>query len=94
MSLKKNLTYKLTIKPSVKKYLLKLSKKNKKDVNIILKGIEDLINNPYNSDFLKDSQDKERKIRKGNYRILFLIFEDEKQVEILKIGKRSNIYKK
>lgn len=94
MSLEKNLTYNIIIKPSVKKYLLKLSKKNKKDTDTILNSIEELIINPYNSNFLKDSSDKERKIRKGKYRIIFLIFEDKKEVEILKIGKRSNVYKK
>jgi mRNA-degrading endonuclease RelE of RelBE toxin-antitoxin system len=35
-----------------------------------------------------------RKLRKGNYRIIFTINASSCEIEILKIGKRDNIYKK
>ncbi|WP_157077746.1 type II toxin-antitoxin system RelE family toxin [Methanobrevibacter curvatus] len=60
----------------------------------MLKEIEELATNTHNSDILKNIQDKEHKIRKVKYRIIFTILEDEKVVEILKIGKRTNSYKK
>ena len=77
MSLKKNLDYNLVIKPSAKKYLIKLSKKNKKDSNILLNSIKKISNNPYDSISLKSRINKERRVRIGDYRIIFKIIEDK-----------------
>ena len=96
MNLKKNLDYNLVIKPSAKKYLIKLSKKNKKDSKILLESIKRIPNNPYNSISLKIGTSKERRIRIGDYRIIFKIIKDKDSllIEIIRIGKRSSIYKK
>ena len=96
ISLKKNLGYNLVIKPSVKKYLIKLSKKNKKDSNKLLKSIKKISNNPYNSIILKSRIIKERRVRTGDYRIIFKIIEDKNPpiIEIIRIVKRASVYKK
>ncbi|WP_067259652.1 type II toxin-antitoxin system RelE family toxin [Methanobrevibacter cuticularis] len=94
--MKKNSDYNLVIKPSAKRYLIKLSKKNKKDSKLLLKSIKKIPNNPYNSISLKSRVNKERRVRTGDYRIIFKIIEDENPsvIEIIRIGKRASIYKK
>ena len=96
INLKKNMEYNLFIKPSTQKYLIKLSKKNKKDFKEILNKIKLLKFDPYNSNLFKTSDDKKRKVRKGKYRIIFKIIEEKNPpvLEIIRIGKRSSIYKK
>lgn len=93
--LRKN-TYNIIIDPLVDKYLQKLSNKNKKDFKLLIKYIKELSENPYKSISLKDSFQKERRFRKGDYRIIFKIKTktNPNEIIILKIGKRSNIYKK
>lgn len=92
MNLKKDIKYKINIKKPVDKYLMKLSKKNKKDLKIILTAIKEISNNPYNSVRLTDKTEKERRIRKGKYRIIFTINTELDEIQILKIGKRTSIY--
>lgn len=91
----KNDTYKLIIDSQADKYLMKLSKKNKKDLKTILNSIKKISNNPYNSAILKGGVKKERRVRQGDYRIIFRINKETKphQIRIIKIGKRTNVYK-
>lgn len=95
INLKKD-TYKLIIGNQVDKYLMKLAKKNKKDFKMLLNSIKELLNDPYDSISLKGKFENERRLRSGDYRIIFRINmkTDPYEVHIVKIGKRSNIYKK
>lgn len=92
MSLKKDTKYKLNIKRQSDKYLMKLSKNNKKEFKILLECIKNLPENPYDSKPLHNNLKGLRRLRKGEYRIIFRI--DESIITILNVGKRANLYKK
>ena len=91
INLKKD-TYNIVLSPKADKFLKKIAKKNKKDFKNLVNVIETISKNPYYSIKLKNTNNKERRIRKGDYRIKFIINNDN--VEITMIGKRSNIYNK
>ena len=91
INLKKD-TYKVIISPQADKFLKKIAKRNKKDFKKLVKAIEAISKNPYYSIPLKNTNNKERRVRKGNYRIKFIIY--NYKVVIIRIGKRSNIYNK
>ena len=92
MSLKNGIKYKINIKKQADKYLLKLSKKNKKDFEILLGCVKNLPEDPYNSKSLHNNLKGLRRVKQGEYRIIFRI--DDSIIKILSIGKRSNVYKK
>ncbi|MCL2114661.1 MAG: type II toxin-antitoxin system RelE/ParE family toxin [Methanobrevibacter sp.] len=94
MILKKDMGYEIVFNRKSDKYLIKLSKKDKINLKFLLDSIKELSKNPYASEILKSGKKKERKIRKKDYRIFFIINENLHQIEIINIGKRSNIYKK
>jgi mRNA-degrading endonuclease RelE of RelBE toxin-antitoxin system len=54
---------------------------------MIWDSIGEIEKDPYNSNLLRENFKKYQRIRKGKYRIIFLI--DSPEVIILKIGKRS-----
>ena len=92
INLKKDIKYKLVIDPKADKYLLKLSKKNKKDFDKLLTLIKELPIDPYNSKPLKNNEKGLRRLKKGGYRLVFKIANST--IVILDIGKRNNVYKK
>ena len=61
----------------------------------MLDGIDELRESPYNSKQLKGLFKGTRRIKIGNYRIIFIINECDKpkNVRVIKIGHRKNIYK-
>jgi len=95
INLKKD-TYKLIIDKKADKYLKKLSKKNKHDLKSLLNSIKQISKDPHNSNNLKSNTKKKRKVRKGDYRIIFRIDTETKptEIHIITIGKRKNVYKK
>ncbi|MGL6297780.1 MAG: type II toxin-antitoxin system RelE family toxin [Methanobacteriaceae archaeon] len=94
--MKKDIIYEITIDSQPHKYLLKLSKKNKKNLKILLNAIKELSENPYNLIQLQGRSGKDRRIRKGDYRIIFSVNTNKvpPKIYITKIDKRSKIYKK
>ena len=87
--------YDLVFDPKAEKYLKKLLKKDKKTAQMLLDIIKKIHDNPYESDILKGYWAKSRKLRKGDYRIIFDIDNNSnpKEIVVLKIGKRNTIYK-
>jgi len=92
MSLKKDTRYKLNIKNQADRYIIRLSKKNNKDFEMLLENIKKIPQDPYNSKPLHNNFKGLRRVRKGDYRIIFRI--NESMITILIIGKRNNVYKK
>lgn len=88
--------YEIIFDSKAEKYLKKLSKKDKKATKIILDAIKRIPENSYDFDILKGYWASSRKLRKGDYRIIFDIDNNTnpKEIIILKIGKRKNIYKR
>lgn len=86
--MKNNISY----SPEVIKYLKKTYKKDKKIYYLILSTLQEIIEDPYNSDLLKGIPKNRRKKRKGDYRIIFRIQKND-TMRIIKIGHRKNIYK-
>ena len=96
INLKNTSGYNLIFDPKAEKYLKKLSRKDKKSSNIILNNIKKILIDPYNSISIKTSVFKERRVKAGDYRIIFIIVEDKNPpvIEITRIGKRATVYKK
>jgi mRNA-degrading endonuclease RelE of RelBE toxin-antitoxin system len=96
MNLTEDMGYKILFSSNVDKFLKKLSKKNKKDLKIIREAIVSILQDPYDSKMLKGTFKDYRRIRKDPYRIIFKIKKNKNsknEILILKIAKRSNIYK-
>ena len=89
MNLTKDMDYNISLSPSADKYLKKLSKKNKKDLKFLKAVIYNIPNDPYEA--MEGKYKGFNRVRKGKYRIIFEIKGNE--IEISRIGKRSNIYK-
>lgn len=64
-----------------------------KDRKRIVARIKQLAHNPYPADSIKLKGRKERRIRQGNYRILYSVKETSVTVIVIKIGHRRDIYK-
>ena len=85
--------YKVRYSKPVIKYLKNLSKKDEKQLIFILKAIDEIKNNPNDSVILYGKFKGRKRKRKGKIRIIFEL-NDKNIIKILKIAKRSNIYKK
>lgn len=83
--------YKVQILPSVIRK--DLSKLPKNDVKKIMSKIQSLAIEPRPSWSKKLSGREEYRGRQGNYRILYIIEETIKIVEVVKVGHRKDIYK-
>ena len=83
------MAYKVLYKKSVHRDLKKLGKK---EALRMMKHLEkDLSRNPDSYPVLKGKFSGIRKYRTGNYRVIYVIL--EKDVVILRIGHRKDIYK-
>ncbi len=83
------MVYKIRYKKSVAKDLKSIDKGEKEQ---ILNKIEDTLSNkPNQYPLLKGTFAGLRKLRIGNYRVIFSLLDDE--IWILRIGHRSEIYK-
>ena len=89
------MTYVLYEHDRVKKFF----KKHKNDKALLLritKKYYDILNNPYNSEFIELTSvkcPKCHRARVGNYRIIFYISENNQKIEIIDIIPRKNDYK-
>ncbi len=60
----------------------------------IIENIRKLAQNPYPHQSIKLTGREAWRIRIGNYRVIYEIFENELVILVLNIGHRKNIYKK
>ncbi len=81
--------YEVTLDTLAKKFLKKLDKENQKR---IIKKLKTLSKNPRAGKFLVGNLSGLYKLRIGNYRAIYKIFQDKLIVIILNIGHRKNIY--
>ncbi len=82
--------YKIEIKKSAVKEISKLPTKELKK---ILKKIKLLADNPRPFGAIKLSGDEKFRIRIGNYRILYQIFDKKLIVIVVKVAHRKEVYK-
>ena len=82
------MNYSLKIKASARKSLLKIDKKNR--IRLI-DAIDDLLSQPYKGTQLKGDLIGSRRIRVGQYRIIYEIQKDELIILVVRIGHRINI---
>lgn len=83
--------YEVFIKPSAAKELEEVGKK--KDRQRIVAHIQELVKNPRPSGSQKLSGADKYRIRCGNYRIVYSINNDERLVQVVKIGHRREVYR-
>lgn len=85
-------SYKIEITASAEKSLKKIPKK---DIAKIVEAIQVLAISPFPEGCRKLKGEKDiYRVRQGNYRIIYEIFDKKLIVLILKIGHRKEIYKK
>ena len=85
------MNHEIIISPNAFKDLEKIYKKDKLNYKRIKEGINEIKKNPYKSNLMKYYLKGTRKIRKGDYRIIFDI--SDKDVTILVIMPRKKEYK-
>lgn len=83
--------YKVFIKPSAAKELEEVGKK--KDRQRVVAHIQELVKNPRPTSSQKLSGADKYRIRCGNYRIVYSINDDERLVQVVKIGHRREGYR-
>ena len=83
--------YRIEIKKSAGKELKKIKRK---DQERIIERIRGLAQNPRPPGSKKLSGEEKYRIRQGDYRILYQIFDDTVLVVIVKIAHRRDVYKK
>ena len=84
-------TYELRFKTSVTKDLKGLSKT---DIRRILAKVEALRDDPRPVGSEKLSGDEKYRVRQGDYRILYTIYDEQVIVEVVKVGHRKDVYRK
>jgi mRNA interferase RelE/StbE len=83
--------YKLELTKTAQKNLKKLDKQT---LQRLITKIESLKENPFPAGVKKLITNDGYRIRVGDYRIVYDVFEDLILVKILKVGHRKDIYKK
>ena len=84
------MNYSLKIKASARKTLLKTDKQNR--IRLI-DAIDNLLIQPYKGTQLKGDLTGLRRIRIGQYRIIYEIQKDELIILVVRIGHRKEIYR-
>ena len=85
-----NVLYSLKIKQSALKELQKI---NKQERIHIIAAIEQLAENPHIGKLLKGEFSGLRRIRSGNYRVIYEINEGEVLILVLRIAHRKQVYR-
>jgi mRNA interferase RelE/StbE len=83
--------YKITFKKSVSKDLKSVPKS---DVKKILLKVDSLAVNPRREGAVKLSGQEMYRIRQGLYRIIYEIRDSELVIQVIKLGHRSDVYKR
>lgn len=74
------------------RFLRNIAKRDKITADIIFKGIKEIKNNPYCCKFLTGNFKGSRSKRKGNYRIIYKIYEEKNMIYIMNVGHRDDVY--
>jgi len=82
--------YKITIKKSAARELDEIPKK---DLRKVVKRIQTLARNPRPSGSQKLSAQQCYRVRQGDYRIVYSIDDEDSLIDIVKIGRRREIYR-
>lgn len=82
--------YKLEFKKSVSKDLRSLPKQ---DVRRILRRIDQLSDDPRGAGCKKLAGREYYRVRLGSYRILYEIFDNQLIIHVIKVGRRSAVYR-
>ncbi len=85
-----NVLYSLKIKQSALKELQKI---NKQARTRVIAAIEQLAENPHIGKLLKGEFSGLRRIRSGNYRVIYEINEGEVLILVLRIAHRKQVYR-
>lgn len=83
--------YKIYLTRSAIKQLDKL---NDKQASPIIEAIKQLSKNPYPAGYIKLKGRSAFRIRKGNFRIIYELNDQDLIITIIAIGNRKNVYKK
>jgi mRNA interferase RelE/StbE len=83
--------YKITFKKSVSRDLKSVPKS---DVKKILLKVDSLAVNPKREGAVKLSAQEMYRIRQGLYRIIYEIRDSELVIQVIKLGHRSDVYKR
>ena len=90
--MQKKSDYELVYSDRVTKFFKRLVKKDKTLAESLLKSIEEIKNDPFDSDLMQRNFKGAKKKRKGKYKIIFDIESDV--VTLIKIDKRGKVYKR
>jgi mRNA interferase RelE/StbE len=83
--------YKILIKPSAVKEIESIS--SKRDRKRIVSLIENLADNPRPAGCEKLSGQAKYRVRKGRYRIIYSVEDQESVVLVVKVGHRKDVYR-
>jgi mRNA interferase RelE/StbE len=84
------MTYSIRIKQSAAKALEKVAREDRLR---IIAAIDQLKTNPAAGGVLKGEFSGLRRIRIGNYRVIYEVHDDELVVLVIRIGHRRNVYR-
>ena len=86
-------TYSLKIRPDLEKILKKLAKKNKKQVEIILRKVDEILENPHRYKNLRAPLNDWKRVHVDKHFVLtFSIDEESKSVTLEDYEHHDNIY--
>ncbi|MBI4000513.1 MAG: type II toxin-antitoxin system RelE/ParE family toxin [Nitrospira defluvii] len=83
-------SYSLSVKKSAERELRAIPRA---DLRRIMERIKGLANNPRPVGGEKLSGEDQYRIRQGDYRVVYTVDDDERKVEIIKIGHRREVYR-
>ena len=83
--------YKISIKNSAAKEIESID--SKKNRQAVVEKIYSLAENPRVEGCVKLSGQEKYRVRQGDYRILYQIFDELIEVVVVKVGHRSRVYK-
>ncbi len=88
------MTYELAIRPSLEKTLAKLAKKNPKQVDIILKKVDEILKDPHRYKNLRKPLNHWKRVHIDRHFVLtFSVDEETKTVILEDYDHHDNIYK-
>ncbi len=86
--------YSLKIKPDLEKTLKKLAKKNKKQVEVILRKVDEILENPHRYKNLRAPLNDWKRVHVDKHFVLiFSVDEESKSVTLEDYDHHDNIYK-
>jgi len=87
------LNYKIFLSNQSKKELSKIKKGDLKSAQLISNALNELQKSPQIGEFLHGDLRSRRKLRVGNYRIIYSIEKDQVIIYIFRIAHRKDVYR-